>query len=200
MLSQNHNFIFIHIPKCGGTSIEHAFNVDLNRLDIKGLTGRHHNKKLLQHLKFSEIENQTEIDISNYFKFTFVRNPWGRAVSSFLYERRFSKRPDGIQNDFEDFLNNPRYINPQHASCQFDYITNIHGVPSLDFIGKFENLQQDFDKICNKIGVPQKQLPHACKSNFKNKPYVDFYNSTTKKIVAEKYAKDIEYFGYKFGS
>jgi hypothetical protein len=198
MLSQDHNFIFIHIPKCGGTSIEHAFNVGLNRLDIKGLTGRH-NKVLLQHLKFSEIENQTEIDISNYFKFTFVRNPWSREVSSFLYEKRFVKRPGGVQNDFKDFLKNPRYMNPQHAFCQFDYITNSNGEPSLDFIGKFENLQQDFDRICNKIGVPQKKLPHSCKSNFRNKPYVGFYNSTTKKMVAEKYAKDIEYFGYKFG-
>ena len=181
MINHEHECIFVEVPKTGSTT-------------IRSIVGRP--KK--PHLDLIQIKNEiTPEQFNQYFKFGFVRNPWDRAVS--LFQR------DQVHkiSSFVDFIKWHNYatdtcIHPSQKKYQLDFFTNSTGVVVSDFIGKFENLQEDFDIVCDKIGMPRKQLPHLNEKE-KRKHYTEYYDDETKQIIAEKFAKDIEYFGYEFG-
>ena len=64
------------------------------------------------------------------------------------------------------------------------------------FIGKFENLQSDFNKICEIIGIKKEKLPLI--NNTNKEDYKSYYTEETKKIIQKAYKKDIEMFNYSF--
>jgi len=66
----------------------------------------------------------------------------------------------------------------------------------VDYIGKFENLDQDFHRICNIIGIPDIELPNIGKSKHKN--YKKYYNDYTRNLIVEHFKEDIELFDYTF--
>jgi hypothetical protein len=78
---------------------------------------------------------------------------------------------------------------------QLDYITDRLGNIRCDFIGRFENLENDFYSITNYIGVDIK-IKHLNK--FEHKPYSEYYNDLDVKLVENLYKRDLEYFNYKF--
>jgi len=94
---------------------------------------------------------------------------------------------------FRDFDSNI----PKRYMSFYDHLKNLEGKIDLDFIGKMENLQEDFDTVCDKIGIPRRKLRR--KNKTKHKHYTEYYDDETREIVAKKYAKDIEHFNYKFG-
>jgi hypothetical protein len=190
IVSHKHKFIFTHIPKTGGVSV----------VKILGLEEDNH--KTLTELK-SFPENKS---FNEYFHFLFARNPFDRLVSSYKYFKKYGKDGSGdikmgdIVNrydTFQNFVKNLKNINDdewvyRHFNQQVYWV-----VDKLDYIGRFENLQEDFNIACDKIGIPRQKLPH--KNATKHKYYTEYYDDETRSIVAEKYAKDIEYFGYEFG-
>ena len=201
MISHKHKFIFVHIPKTGGRSIEKLLRKSSEDLEFDD--GWNQDLSAWQqHLSIQSILNNRP-SCKNYFKFSVVRNPWDRLVSCYFYFERH-----GIFGNFKDFLNESGlYLNNfpkfngqlgcmEHRSLMFDFLSCNQKI-NMDFTGRFENLQEDFNVVCDKIGIPQQELPHANKS--KHKHYTEYYNDETRQIVAEKYAKDIEYFGYEFG-
>jgi hypothetical protein len=177
--------VFIHIPKAGGSSIQNIikkYNKDLIGCLHKSVTGYS-----------KEYRNSC-------FVFTFVRNPYDRLLSAHKYltggsgnegDKKFGKT---LSSDFKYFAKNQLNNN----LFWVHFIPMIHWLnDDVDFIGKTENYENDFNTVCDKIGIPRQELPHKNKS--KHKHYTEYYDDKTKQIVAEKYAKDIEYFGYEFG-
>lgn len=141
----------------------------------------------------------------SYFKFSFVRNPFSKCLSEFFWEKKHLKESLNfnewvklkLSNLIKTSANNKIKMRQKHNLEQYKFLYNKQDKLDVDFIGKFEKLQQDFNTICDKIGIPKQQLPHKNKS--KHRHYTEYYDDETQQIVAEKYAKDIELFGYKFG-
>jgi len=208
MISHKHKFIFIHIPKTGGTSVE-TFFIPSERDRIKNIYG----KTPLQpdneaHLKFHHLQIQyPRLNFDEYFKFAVVRNPWDRVLSSFFHSKR-KLRKDlreflgfGMSKDFtfNEFVERIQHLEKQHPHYdeQWSFLVDKQGKFCMDYIARTENLENDFMKICQKLKIAISELPHLNKS--KHKHYTEYYNDETMRVVAEKYAKDIEYFGYEFG-
>ena len=211
--------VFVHIPKTGGSSIEKVLNPEMDAVstlsDVDLFVGWSDEFKIwMQHATMQQMNDLHRENFTTYFKFGFVRNPWARAVSDYLWllrdagSSRVSREISGAHT-FYDYLMTRGFFRKifknygnidyrgDHIIPQVDFLFDENGNLLVDFIGKCENFQQDFDTICDKIGIPQQKLPH--KNKTKHKHYTEYYDDETREIVAEKYAKDIEYFGYEFG-
>ena len=213
MISHKHKFIFIHIPKCGGTSIEHSLltthGIPEDRVIKWNLTDEEKQEFRLyykygnidvQHRKIDQYKTENE---KKYFTFTFVRNPWERFLSEYFYIKK--EKGCGC-NDFDEnypsfkhfVINNGiKCCNYAHDFPQIDFVFNSNHGKLTNFVGRCEDMQYDFDYICGKLKIPKTKLPH--RNPTKHKHYTEYYDDETKEIVEEKYAKDIEYFGYEFG-
>lgn len=136
-----------------------------------------------------------------YISFAFVRNPYDRILSAWKYF---------TTNDYAIGLLKDHGIH-FHKNTTFDEFLDIsinrhsdhhwqpqsHYVPQgVDFIGRLENFQQDYNQLCELIAIPKTQLLHE--KQIKRKHYSEYYNKETKKIVTEVYAEDISRFGYIF--
>jgi len=78
---------------------------------------------------------------------------------------------------------------------QHEFIVNHEGDLIVDFLGRFETLDQDFDVVRQRIRTPV-ELPHLLRSPRGH--YRDYYSSDLADIVGERYAEDIARFGYAF--
>ena len=192
MINDEYEFIFVRVAKTASTSI-------LSRLPKSRIMQKNW-KYDSNHIPLWHIKANLDKNICDaYFKFAFVRNPFARAVSTVKYWNKWSLDGGGPQYKFKNFFVGqiPEKVNSIDHNFLSKYGSQYDFTKGCDFIGKVENLQEDFNTICDKIGIPQQKLPHLNTTNHKH--YTEYYDDETRQIVAEKYAKDIEYFGYKFG-
>lgn len=201
MIDHTKKMIFVHIPKNAGESMEICLGGYEDKKKLWGVD----NGIVLQHLKACELQEKIGTQVfNNYFKFTFVRNPFSKCLSEYFWEKSYLNESlsfnDWVKLKLGDLINqseNNIIMRQKHNLEQYKFIYDTLDNCLVDFIGRFENLQEDFNIVCDKIGTPRKDLPHVNKSNHKH--YTEYYDDETREIVAKKYARDIEYFGYKFG-
>ncbi len=212
MISHKHKCIFIHIPKTAGTSINTFFhpgvNFHYNTPDYERLFGWCPKRKIhMQHAtsqQLLELELVTEEEWKEYFKFTFVRNPWDRAYSDYLWIQQFS----GVKGSFKDFINkeNSFYeILNNNTKSKFlgdhlipqSHFFDVNGTYELDYTGRFENFETDINVILKKISI-DKSFDVFQNRTKRKKNYSNFYTGTYKKLIEKKYSSDIESFGYTF--
>lgn len=184
---KNGSYIFIHINKTAGTSIGRALGMPIKN-----------------HMMAKEVIAKIGQDKwDSAYKFSLVRNPWDKAVS--LYEYRKKKNRTDIASlgiRFSDWVKvtygekkDFSYYEVRGFQPQVDWLKDNDGKISIDFIGKFESINTDFDQIRKVIGEGT-ELPHLNAS--KRTGYRSYYDDETRAIIAHWFREDIEVFGYEF--
>ena len=180
--------LFIHIPKTAGSSVNNILS------DYETF---HHRL----------VTNYSKKYRDSRFVFSFIRNPYDRLLSSYMYIQGGLGNSWDIEcgkkllPDFNDFVKNQLSDVVTNQLCHgvhwFHFYPLVHWLDDdIDFIGRFENLQQDTNIVCDNIGVPRKQLPHINKSSHKH--YTEYYDDESREIVTSLYKQDIDRFNYKF--
>ncbi len=131
------------------------------------------------------------------FKFTFVRNPWDWQVSNYAYALQTPAHGQhDIIRELGSFDAYVRYQFAERAPSQGSFILDDDGQQIVDFVGRFETLQQDFQTVCEKIGVTA-ELPFLNASKRKQ-DWRDYYTDETRSLVEELFEADIQRFGYSW--
>ena len=215
-LSVKHRFLFVHIAKTGGTSVRASLQ-HLHRRDpwywpmflcsrLSRLSGHRIAGKLPRHAKIvAAKELLPRAFFDELFKFAFVRNPWDLQVSSFYHIRR--ERPHYLRGHetFEDLLRwklDPERPYQYHLDTsielQTDYLIDLHGELIVDFIGRYERLEEDFTEACGRIGIPRPDLAHKRRASDRGRDYRNYYGDETAELVAHHFKRDIDLLGYVF--
>jgi hypothetical protein len=192
--------VFVHVPKCAGISMLDAL---YGGSDCCG------------HLRLQDYRlAMTRREYGEAFKFGFVRNPWDRLFSGYRYLKRGGRRPHdkhyaGISTErfdsFEDFVLgyltediDRRDRVPPHFRSQSHFLCiGRDGPPGVDFIGRFERLDEDFIEVGQHLGVLTNLPKHNARSDGEA-TYKDHYTEKMQQHVSKTYARDIFNFGYEF--
>lgn len=202
----NDNVLFIHIPRTAGNWIKQSIGIKnfntptLVNQEFKGkgiVSFGHQDYKEL--VKSGIVKKKFD---KSAFKFCFCRNPFDRAVSYYFWTLKI--RPEILpgSKSFLEFSKNLNNIKPlrEHiykfldgvSFCpQHNHIRNI----KIDFIGRFENLEEDLKEVADILNLKVRSVkPNHQTCHY---PYQNYYNDESVSNILEYYKKDFEYFGYK---
>ena len=206
IVSHAHRFIFAAIPKTGTHSVRRALREQLGPDDIEQV-GLFVDKRfpwpeLAQlrhgHLGLAQVRPFLGEDVfARYFKFAFVRNPFDRFVSYCAFVTRetdeFQRDPRGVMRRILFDLRPMQHIlfQPQHT-----FLVDENGALLTDAVGRVEQMQDSYDAICARIGIPRQPLEQVNSS--RRGSYRDYYDQALVDGVAQLYQRDLDLFGYAF--
>jgi hypothetical protein len=204
MISTSHSFIFIHIPKTGGNSIQDTLRFcsddeltttnshqdGIERFNIKN----HAYKKLHKHSPLNDYYHQLGSKVFDYKLFTTIRNPFDKLVSFYFSPHRGQVNWDKVE--FSKFVKKVKPLE-HFISIKKNILTKP--VNSLEHISilKFETLNEDFNYLCNQTSFPIVELSHRNKSS-KQLDYRDCYDPELRKWVEKKHKLEISIGNYNF--
>lgn len=210
MISRKHKFVFVHIARTGGMSVEAVLEPWCKKYKLHQTT-----KEIIDELGRDEFDN--------YFSFSIVRNPWDRMVSNFHHwKQNIAARDPGtgkvtdekrIPSDmtFIQWLKNQEIVMKrvapglrqkirEHTMSQFYWLTDYNNTIAVDCVIKFENLNASWNVVRSQLekrcGILPAALPHRNKS--KHKHYSLYYNDEAIELVRNVVLDDIREFGYEF--
>lgn len=187
VIDHDRKLILLHISRTGGTSIEKAC-VGRDWWEIDSAS-KHLSARQARALYGEHIWN-------TYTVFTIVRNPWDRLVS--MWDTGWwhpATAAGGPQVSLREFLLalQPLPNEPYNSLFYHEILDD-----SVDVVLRFETLREAFQALLRAVGAPPVRLPHVHRR--KHRHYSTYYDEETRNLVAERWARDIEMFGYRFES
>jgi hypothetical protein len=225
IVNSTHQFVFIANGKTGTTSIELALSPYDQLGDVVGecrgfFYGKHVPARVLREILGHAIWNQS-------FKFGFVRNPWDRIVSiyhhyrneckfdvakvlrhprSALYSLHRARRlgiPEStvltaeIVQRLYDLQRENRNCMSAPSNLQYTMFFDEDEKPLVDFIGRYERLEEDARRVLRRLELDAISLPHLNKAS-RRRSYRDYFDDEARELVGQLYKKDIELFQYVY--
>lgn len=205
IVSFKKQFIFVAVPKTASQSIRTHLRQYLATGDweqsvysqprffpVEALANFGHGHLTFRQVKPYLLPNMT----SEFFSFAFVRNPYDRLVSfcSFYRDIHASMLRDPA-GTMKSVLTNTKLTKHVFIAPQHQFICEENGDLAVSFVGKFENLQQDFDHVCREIDLPLSMLPLINRSE-RQKTF-QYFDSELLEMVQTFYHKDFELFDYR---
>lgn len=207
LISDSHEFIFLRMRKVASTSMKAV----LTPICLPRPPGRIAHLKSRIHLEWNyqkyvfrahdpirAAQRRMPADkFERYFKFAFVRNPWDRLVSEyeFLLKRPQHGRHARVKKlaGFKPFI---EMQIPRKDAYQINMLVDSKSRMKMDFVGKMENLEDDWLTVCERIGLEPVALPNR-KVN-PHRHYSEYYDDESRRLVSRHWAREIELFDYKF--
>ena len=213
IISPGRGYIFVHIPKTGGTSMALALEDRAMMDDIligdtpkakrrKGrLTSAKTAGRLWKHSTLADIEGDLVPGaLEDYFVFTMVRNPWDRLVSYYhwLQEQSFDHPAVHLakSTEFGAFLDHPETEAAFRAQTYASYVTTRGAEHCASFL-RLEYLDEDIETLEAHLGFSLRPLSHENRSK-RPSDYRSCYSQRAAERVADLCAQDIARFGYVF--
>ncbi len=213
ILSRGRSYIFVHIPKTGGTSMALALEDRAMADDImigdtpKALKRRGKVKgvqtagRLWKHSTLADAEGLiTRDEMDALFTFTLVRNPWDRMVSYYHWLRAQSFDHPAVTlaqtNGFSRFLNDPLTQSTFRQNPYASYMTDGAGAAHADLYIRLEHLHDDMAPLVDHLGF----TPDVPRANQSTRPrdWRGFYTESDAELLADICATDIAIHGYGF--
>jgi hypothetical protein len=215
MICHRRKIIFIHIPKCAGSSVKDFYfagrGLDWKVPNYELLYGYCPVRRLhLQHATARELLETglvTEQQWNAYFKFTFVRNVYDRSYSDYLWIQKDRK----VSGPFLDYLlrrgrfekiltdRSDMTYRGDHLTPQSDFF-DLEGPLKVDFVGRFESIQNDTAHLSRILGIDKPFDVHEKRNASRKKHYSQFFSPRERAMVEQVYAKDLATLGYQFES
>lgn len=198
MISIQHQFIFVHIPKTAGNALQSLLS-PYSEDKIIARDNKDGVHRFGLESRFGTVKHSTLADYLSALgpdafwskrRFTCVRNPWDRAISFYFSPHR--RQTGWNRHEFIDLLDT---IQPMTSYLRLPSDgPGTLASRNLDFIIRYEKLQEDFDGLCDLLAIPRQRLPVLNKSN--RLPYTDYYDPELIQRVADRFSADIKLLDY----
>jgi len=199
IVSHQHRFIFLKSRKTAGSSVQIALAAHCGDKDV--ITGTGFEREIGQiggrnipHVPAAKLRKLVGRKVwDGYYKFCFIRNPWDLTVSRYFWDLQQQRTSETV---FTQWVKDRA-----ESSWKDDRMTlysHIGSQQAVDFVGRYEQLAQDYAAICRAIGLPCGELPHSKARQGERKHYSSHYDDEAIEIVRRIHRDSIEEFGYEY--